>query len=105
MKNDIWAINHSINNVMNRFLIDNGYTDSVMFESRAMTASTHVMFTMMMKEGLLRAEPFKAVFPVIFLQECNEDEIVKMVCDMFKTVLGLVDKIAKKEEDVHRLTQ
>jgi len=51
-----------------------------------------------MKTGILKVEPFKAVFPLSFLSACEEDQIVKMVCDMFKGVVDQCMKLAIEEE-------
>lgn len=102
--NDLIIINRAINNVMNKFITENGFEDHVLFECKIMTMNHTVMFTMMMKEGLLKVEPFKAVFPVSFLTMCEEDEIVKMICDMFIGVVNQCDKLANKEEWVEKIT-
>ena len=96
--NDIALINRAINNVMNKYITDNGYSDSVVFSSRVIFAAGDVMFTMMMKQGLLQVKPFKAVFPADFLMGCDEDEVVVMICDMFKKVIEQCEKMQDKEE-------
>jgi hypothetical protein len=98
MINDLIVVNRSINNVMNKYITENGYEDHVLFECKIMTLNSAVMFTMLMKDGLLKVEPFKAVFPVLFLQECEEDQVVSIVCDMFKSVVDQCGKLADKQE-------
>lgn len=102
--NDLSIINRAINNVMNKYITENGFEDYVLFECKIMTLNSAVMFTMMIKEGLFRVEPFKAVFPASFLTMCEEDEVVKMVCDMFIGVINQCEKLAKKEEWEEKIT-
>lgn len=94
---DLSIINRAINNVMNKHITDNGYENNVLFESKIMFQSNSVMFTMMMKQGLFKIEPFKAVFPSSFLMQCDEDHIVKMLCDMFKAAIEQCTKLDEKE--------
>jgi hypothetical protein len=97
--NDPHAINRSINNIMNKYITEQGYEDSVLFESKVMVHSTSIMFTMMMKQGLLKVEPFKAVFPIAFFQQCEEDSIVNMICAMFKGIIAQCEKLRNVDVD------
>lgn len=97
--NDPHAINRSINNVMNKFIVDEGYADYVLFESKIMIHAESIMFTMLIKEGFLKIEPFKAVFPLAFFKMCEEDNIVNMVCDMFKGVVKQCEKLDSRNDD------
>jgi hypothetical protein len=102
--NDLNIINRAINNVVNKYITENNYQDHVLFECKIMTMNSAVMFTMMMKEGLLKVEPFKAVFPVSFLTMCDEDEVVKMVCDMFISVIKQCEKLVDKDKNEEKIS-
>jgi hypothetical protein len=90
---DLASINKSINNIMEKHITENGYADYVLFESKVLFNNGTVMFTMMMKQGLLKTEPFKLVFPACFLVLNGEDDSVKMICDCFKAYLNNCEKI------------
>jgi hypothetical protein len=94
--NDLTLINKAINNVMNKYITENGYQDHVLFECRIMLMDSSVMFTMMMKSGLAKTDPIKCVLPASFLKLCEEDEVVSLVCDMFTRVIKQIEKSQDK---------
>ena len=98
MINDLAIVNRAINNVMDKYITDNKYQDHVVFQCKVMFQAHDVMFTMMMKEGLLKVQPFKAVFPASFLENCEEDEVVNLICSMFISVIKQCEKLSEKEE-------
>lgn len=101
---NIVQINNSIQNVIGRYIEDRGYKDSVYFDSKFMIQSSSIMFILMMKEGIYKTEPFKMVFPNEFLTACDEDEAVKMVCDLFKIVIHQIEKIEQRCANDDNLT-
>lgn len=94
---NVSQVNASISRVMNKYLTDEGYDDSVFFDSKVMISTKSIMFTMMMKQGTYETEPFKVVFPSSFLEACEEDNAVKMVCDIFKVILNQIDNLSDRD--------
>ena len=98
---DLALINRAINTIMNKYAIDSGYADGVTFESKAIFSgalekSGSTMFSLTLREGLYKMEPFKIVIGNFFMDAISEDDVVKMVCDMFKNVISQLDKIQCK---------
>ena len=79
--NNLSTVNRAINNIMNKYITEKGYRSDVVFDSRVLQQSDCIMFTMTLTKGLFKSEPFKTVFPIKFLEECPEDNVVSLVCE------------------------
>lgn len=90
--NDLAIITRAINNVMNKHLAENKYLDHIVFEAKPMVTTSSTMFTMNMTSGRERIEPFKLVFLNEFIEACDEDDAVRMICDLFIKVINQFEK-------------
>lgn len=90
--NDLTKINKAITDQMSEYMKTNGQYDNVLFESKILFQDSSVMFTMMMKKGALQVEPFKLVFPGLFIKQCEEVAIVNLICNLFKNVITEYEK-------------
>ena len=91
--NNLSTVNRAINNIMNKYITEKGYRSDVVFDSRVLQQSDCIMFTMKLTKGMFKSEPFKTVFPIKFLEECPEDNVVNLVCNIFKGYLFECEKL------------
>lgn len=99
------SINRSINSVMAKYLVDHDHEDDILFDSKAVfnnieSETGSVIFTMTIQEDGWKFVPFKAALSIEFLNMMEEDNIVKMICNMFKNIISQCSKI----DDKHHLT-
>jgi hypothetical protein len=102
--NDIAIIHKAVTRVMERYIEENHYKDDFDFSIRILFNNNFAMFNLLMKTGDLKGEVVKSVYPIKYLQEGDEDEVVKGICGMYKVVMSEYIKMQKINDSVMSFT-